>query len=95
MIETTEKTSDANIGVNELFQIAMKVERNAASFYKKAADLSDNVRVSELFRRLQSWECEHLSAIDEMYSKLTEQSSDPGKHLPATLPIRIWLIGRI
>ena len=82
MTDTTKKAGHDNIGVNELFQIAMKVERNAVSFYKKAADLSDNVRVSELFRRLQSWECEHLSAIDEMHSKLTPQSSDPAKHLP-------------
>jgi rubrerythrin len=83
--DMTKKAGHENIGVNELFQIAMKVERNAANFYKKAADLCDNVRVSELFRRLQSWECEHLSAIDEMYNKLTQQSSDTGKHLPGKI----------
>lgn len=85
MIETTDKTSYANVGVNELFQIAMKVERNASDFYKKAANLSDNVRVSELFMRLHSWECEHLSVIKEIYSKIIQTSWDSGKYLPSKM----------
>jgi hypothetical protein len=33
MIDATKMAGHKNIGVNEVFQIAMKVERNAASFY--------------------------------------------------------------
>ena len=85
MIDTTEKASNEDVGVNELFQIAMKVERNASDFYKKAADLCDNVRASELFMRLHSWECEHLDAIGVMYSKYTQESWDSGEYLPNKL----------
>ena len=85
MINTNERTSHDNVGVNELFQIVMKVERNASDFYKKAANLYDNVRVSELFMRLHSWECEHLDAIDEMYSKFIQESWDSGKYLPSKI----------
>ena len=49
MVDTTKKTDDENVGVHELFQIAMKVERNASDFYKKAANLYDNARVPTFY----------------------------------------------
>ena len=85
MIETSEKTNDGNVGVNELFQIAMKVERNASDFYRKAAHLYDSGRVSELFMGLHSWKCEHLSVIEAIYREMIQTSWDCGKYVPGKM----------
>jgi rubrerythrin len=85
MVDTTKKTDYGNVDVHELFQIAMKVERNASDFYKKAANLYDNVGVSELFMRLHSWESEHLDVIGEMYSQILQKSRDNENYLPTKI----------
>jgi rubrerythrin len=78
MEDTTEIKSTGSIGVHEVFQIAMQVERNGAEFYRRAAKLYDNLLVSDVLNRLSKWEHENLGATRRMYARFVRHSRKHG-----------------
>jgi rubrerythrin len=83
--DTTEIKGTGSIGVHEVFEIAMQVERNGAEFYRKAAKLYDNLLVSEVFNRLSNWEHAHLGTIRKMYARVVQNSWEHGTYRPDRL----------
>ncbi len=60
----------------EVFEIAEKIERNGAKFYKKAADLFDESRVHSMFIKLAEWELAHEQIFANMRKELSEQGPE-------------------
>ncbi len=54
----------------EIFEIAEQIERNAVTFYRRAATLFDDPDISERFLELAEWEAEHETTFMEMKQKM-------------------------
>jgi rubrerythrin len=50
----------------EAIEIAERIERNGAKFYRHAAGLSADRRISSLFVELAQWESRHQKVFEEM-----------------------------
>jgi rubrerythrin len=60
----------------EAFEIAEKIERNGARFYRRAAELFDDPGLAKLFLELAGWEKGHEGVFAAMRKQLFEQSSE-------------------
>jgi rubrerythrin len=54
----------------EAFEIAEKIERNGAGFYRRAAELFDDPHISKMFRQLADWEKGHQQLFADMRNSL-------------------------
>jgi rubrerythrin len=53
----------------EVFEIAERIERNGAKFYRRAAAIFDNPETCQLFLKLADWEGEHEKTFKDMKTK--------------------------
>jgi rubrerythrin len=60
----------------EIFEIAEKIERNGAKFYRRAADLSDDSRNRNMFLQLAEWETAHELVFADMRNELSAQGPE-------------------
>ncbi len=60
----------------EVFEVAEKIERDGAKFYRKAAELFDDSDIRELFLRLADWEIGHEQLFADMRRQLSELSRE-------------------
>ncbi|MBN1806770.1 MAG: ferritin family protein [Sedimentisphaerales bacterium] len=58
----------------EVFEIAQQIERNAAKFYRKAAELSNEPDISNIFIELAGWEIRHEQVFKDMGDKLVDST---------------------
>jgi rubrerythrin len=63
----------------EAFQIAERIERNGAGFYRKAAELFDDPDACKMFLRLADWESGHEKVFANMRKQLSEET--PGQRI--------------
>jgi len=66
---------DIEFNAFEVFEIAEKIERNGARFYRRAADLFD-AETAKMFLELADWETEHIQVFANMRKQLFEQSRE-------------------
>jgi len=67
---------DIKFNAFEVFEIAEKIERNGAKFYRKAAELFDEPSIRETFLELANWERTHEEVFADMRKQLSEQSRE-------------------
>lgn len=67
---------DIEFNAFEVFEIAERIERNGAKFYRKAAGLFDETRIRNLFYDLADWETKHEEIFTNMRKQLSEQSQE-------------------
>jgi rubrerythrin len=67
---------DVELTAQEVLDIADKIERNGARFYRKAAVLCDHAETSRLFVKLAQWEARHVEIFRRMKEELAKQSRD-------------------
>jgi rubrerythrin len=60
----------------EVFEIAEKIERNGAGFYRSAAELFDDSRARNLFLKLVEWELAHEQVFAGMRKELSAQGPE-------------------
>lgn len=60
----------------EVFEIAERIERNGAKFYRRAAELFDDSRVHNMFLKLAEWEVAHEKVFANMRKELSEQGPE-------------------
>jgi len=81
----------------EILEIAETMERGAVGFYRKAAGMYQDPRISRLFSELAQWEKRHIEVFAGMKQRLSDQSWElgqygreraaaPGPHSPAASP---------
>ena len=61
------------LNVFEVFEIAEKIERNGARFYRKAAELFDDPGTRKLLLQVADWEIKHEQVFAIMRKQLSEQ----------------------
>ncbi len=61
---------------NEIFQIAIDIEKDGKRFYEKAMDLFDNPDVKALFASLAQEEVEHLRTFTELKAQLPKAATE-------------------
>jgi rubrerythrin len=64
----------------EVLEIAEKMEQNAARFYRRAAGMYDDAKISKLFSELAQWEKRHAEVFAEMKERLSQQSWGLGQY---------------
>ena len=57
----------------EVLEVAEKIERNGAKFYRRAAATCNDADISSLFVQLGQWESRHIQLFREMKEELAEQ----------------------
>lgn len=73
----------SQIEAGDVFQIAMRIEENGASFYRYAVQVAQEEKAKEMFRWLAGAEDEHRALFQEMLSKIETQAppeSYPGEY---------------
>lgn len=75
---------------DEVFEMALQIERNGAKFYTRAAELEDDSHAKSALRELAAMEQDHEQTFSEMRGALTEQERkemtfDPEGELPLYL----------
>lgn len=58
----------------EVLGVAEKMERNAARFYRRAAGMYKDLKISKLFSDLAQWEKRHVEVFAEMKKRLSQQA---------------------
>lgn len=66
----------AEFNAFEVFEIAERIERNGAKFYRRAAELFDDSRVHNMFLKLAEWELVHEKVFANMRKELSEQGPE-------------------
>jgi rubrerythrin len=62
---------------DEIFEMAIRIENNAADFYRKAASLQSDTENQKFLERLAGMEVQHRKIFTEMRTTLTEKEKDP------------------
>jgi len=75
---------------DEVFEMALQIERNGAAFYERAAELEQDAHARNTLLELAAMEEEHEQTFTEMRAGLTEQERkeltfDPEGQLPLYL----------
>lgn len=73
----------SQIEASDVFQIAMRIEENGASFYRYAVQVAQEEKAKEMFRWLAGAEDEHRVLFQEMLSKIETHplpESYPGEY---------------
>jgi len=60
----------------EAFEIAEKIERHGAKYYRKAAELFDAPHIRNMFLKLANWETKHEEVFMNMRRQLQEQNPE-------------------
>jgi rubrerythrin len=73
---------DGNFNAEEIFEIAIKIERNGARFYRKAADGFEDPNTQGLLNDLAGMEDEHEKIFAKMQQDFESQDAAPLKYDP-------------
>lgn len=83
---------------DEVFEIALQVERNAASFYRRAAQVAEDESLRQKLQELAAMEVEHEKIFAQMREELSRQEREPTQPDPwgeAILYLRGVADGRV
>jgi len=64
---------------SDVLEIAEKMEQEAARFYRKAAGMYHDPRMSKLLSELSQWEKRHVQAFAEMKDRLAQKEWEGGR----------------
>lgn len=64
----------------EILETAERMEQNAAKFYRRAAGMYGDAKISKLFSDLAQWEKRHVEVFAEMKERLSKQSWGLGQY---------------
>jgi rubrerythrin len=70
-----EETMAVMFNADEIFEIALELERNGAKFYRKAADGIGEEKAQQLLYELAAWEDEHFKTFSAMRESLSGAES--------------------
>jgi len=62
-----------DFNADEIFEMAERIERNGAAFYRKAADGAADDSARTMFTELADWEDRHQQAFAEMHTALADE----------------------
>jgi rubrerythrin len=71
----------------EVLQIAEGMERDAAKFYRRAAEIYNDPSISKLFFDLAQWEERHVQVFAGMREHFSEQAWERGRYSPDRIDV--------
>lgn len=63
------------LDTDEVFELAQQVERDAADFYRRAANSLEDAQVCDLLRRLAAWEVRHEQRYARMQQAIRKRGT--------------------
>ncbi|MBN1361220.1 MAG: ferritin family protein [Sedimentisphaerales bacterium] len=79
---------DTELSAFDVLEIAERIERNGAKFYRRAAGLMDDADLSTLFINLAQWEMRHVEIFRQMKERLSDSRWDKGELTPLRIDSR-------
>jgi len=73
---------DSELSAYEVLEVAEKIERNGAKFYRRAATVCNDPELSTFFVELAQWEARHVEVFRQMKEQLAEQDWQKGHIVP-------------
>lgn len=73
---------DASMNGYEILEIAEKIERNGARFYRRAAAIVQDANISAFLVQLAQWESQHVKVFREMKERSVRQKWEIGDIAP-------------
>lgn len=70
---------DVELSGYEVLEVAERIERNGVKFYRRAAGLCGDDRISTLFVQLAQWEARHVELFKKMRERLAAERWQPGR----------------
>lgn len=68
--------------VYEIFEIAERIEHNAARFYLKAAELYDDTEFRDIYYKLANWRAKHEKVLIQRRKEYSEKTGELGTFDP-------------
>jgi rubrerythrin len=62
---------------DEIFEMAIRIEKNGAAFYRRAAELQSDAKHKNFLEGLAKMEDQHRKTFADMRNSLTEKEKDP------------------
>ncbi len=78
------KSMESKYSASEVLEIAEKIERNGAAFYRRAADLFQDEQIREVFLNLSEWEIRHEKIFTDMRRQIHKSFSGAANFDPDT-----------
>ncbi len=78
------KSMESKYSASEVLEIAEKIERNGAAFYRKAADLFQDEQIQQVFLNLSEWEIRHEKIFSDMRRQVHRSFSEAANFDPET-----------
>jgi rubrerythrin len=78
---------DVELGAFEVLEIAEKIERNGAKFYRRAAGLIGDPQLSTLLVNLAQWENRHIEVFKQMKKRLSAERWQEGEYAPTRVDL--------
>jgi len=69
---------------SEIFEMAERIERDGADFYRKASQMFDNTYIQDLLVKFSRWEKRHEETFSQMRRQLSSQEKKPDDFEPET-----------
>jgi rubrerythrin len=76
---------DDELNAYEIIEIAEKIERNGAKFYRRAAVVCNDPELSTFFVELAQWESRHIDIFRRMKGQLAEHNWEKGHIAPGRI----------
>ncbi len=77
-----------SFNAKDIFEIAKRIERNGAAFYRKAAECATDPDVKQMLLNLAAMEDNHFDSFDEIEKALSPDESRPTAFDPDDMSIR-------
>lgn len=78
---------DVEMNGYEVLEIAERIERNGAKFYRRAATICSEPKISTLFVELGQWESQHIKVFKDMKERSVEQKWEIGDLAPGRVGV--------
>jgi len=79
-----------DFNADEIFEIAEKIERNGAMFYRQMAGNISDVPIRQLFLDLAAMEDEHEKVFISMRADLSDKERESALYLRALADLRVF-----
>jgi|SRR5690554_491606 len=70
---------------NEIFNIGIEIEKNGESFYRSAAQKTDDIDIKNLFNELAGWEKQHIEIFETLKASFPDKDKEKDIYDPENL----------
>ncbi len=76
---------EVSFNVEEIFTIAVEIEKNGESFYRSAASMVNNSEIKQFLVELADWETAHISLFERLQNNLPNHKQNISEYFDPNL----------